>query len=83
MVVADTIPRYAQPMDVEPVGPFCGECAFYQELTVRMPADGNRHCVGACVYEVFAARDLDDLVAASVSWAEPDDEACGEYRDVL
>ena len=82
MVNPDSISRYAQPMDVEPTGPVCGDCAFYQEFTVRMPADGSRHCVGACVHEVFAAHDLDDLAAASVSWAEPDDEACGEYRDV-
>jgi len=80
MEMADSIPRYAQPMDVEPVGPFCGECAYYRELPVRMRADGRTHYFGACCYEV--AQGGDALVYSSLTYAEPEDEACGDFKEV-
>lgn len=73
MVVADTIPRYAQPMDVEPVGPFCGECAFYKEVTTR----GG--CVGLCLFEAFHAAP-DGPYVADVYARDADDEACRDWE---
>ena len=81
MQSGDHIPRYAQPMDVEPAGPTCGECAFYKEFEVRMPADGSVHLVGACVYEVFKALMFDEMLCTPVVWAEPDDDACRNFKE--
>lgn len=80
MVVADTIPRYAQPMDAEPVGPFCGGCATYKEMSRREKSDGRLHYVGGCVFEVFMAKTLDELATAELIARDPEDEACEDFR---
>ena len=73
MEMADSIPRYAQPMDVEPAGPTCGECAYYREVTTR---GGD---VGLCVFEVFHATPK-GLSAADVYVRDADDEACRDWE---
>ena len=80
MEMADTIPRYAQPMDVEPVGPTCGECATFKEMSRRERSDGKLHWHSACVYEIFMAKTLDELATAELIAIDPDDEACEDFR---
>lgn len=72
MEKADSIPRYKQPMDVEPVGPFCGECAYFKEVTTR---GGD---VGLCLFEAFHAPD--GPYVADVYARDADDEACKDWE---
>lgn len=80
MEMADSIPRYTQPMDTEPVGPFCGECAYFKEMSRRERSDGKLHWHSACVFEIFTAKTLDELATAEITYAEPEDEACEDFR---
>ena len=83
MVNPDTIPRYAQPMDIEPTGPTCGECAYYREVRKRQQANGMVHSIGLCVCDVYQAKDADELATAEVYEADPDEEACDDWERML
>ena len=83
MVNPETIPRYAQPMDTEPPGPTCGECAYWREMAMRNRANETVHWHWACVYEIFMAKTLDELATAEIIANEPQEEACRDFREAL
>ena len=82
MQSGDHIPRYSQPMDVEPEGPTCGGCVYYRDVHSKQESDGSTHWFGVCIYEVFHAEDFDELAKAEVNVVDPDLEACVDSRMV-
>lgn len=59
----------------------CGGCIYYRDVTHVHVANGMTHCVGACVFEVYHAGSWDELSAAELPEAIPNDDACEDYRE--
>ena len=64
----------------EPERERCGDCAYYKDVPRTQQASGLRHFSGACVYDVFKAKTLGDLSAASLIEVDPRDEPCSDFE---
>jgi hypothetical protein len=79
-VMADGIPRYAEPSWAElagDTGPCCGDCRCFKD--VCRCQNGLTEYVGACVFEVFEASTPDELADADVVHVSPTDPACEDF----
>lgn len=65
----------------EPEGPFCGDCAYYRDVTQMQGANKLIHCIGVCIFEVFQADTFKDLDKAELVEVDPADEPCRDYKE--
>ena len=70
MVNPDSIPRYEQPMD-PPEVERCGDCVYCKYV-------GD---ITACVYNIFHAVKLENLLTEDIVRVRPLDEACNKYKE--
>lgn len=65
----------------EPEGPTCGDCTYYREVTQVQGANGLRHCIGVCIFDVFQADTFKELDKADLVEVDPTDEPCRDYKE--
>lgn len=59
----------------------CGSCRYFRD--VRNAQNGLTEYVGVCVYEICMAVEEEERRAAKVACADPCDEACEDYEELL
>lgn len=70
MVNPDSIPHHEQHMD-QPEVDQCRKCIYYKCI-------GN---ITACVYNIFHAVKLENLLTEDLVRVRPFDEACNKYKE--
>ena len=80
MVNPDSIPRYEQhkyPPEVKR----CCYCVYCKELTLNSPELALVLFYTACVYNIFHAVKLENLLTEDIVRVRPLDEACNKYKE--
>lgn len=63
----------------EPESDTCSDCAYYREVYCHQRSNGITHFIGVCIFEVANA---DNLAEADLVEVDPEDEPCGDYKEV-
>ena len=67
-----------QPPD-EPERDTCSDCAYYREVYSHQGSNNLTHFIGVCIFEVANA---DNLAGADLVEVDPEDEPCGDFKEV-
>ena len=78
-----TISRYAPPTWEElnhlELRKTCADCVYCKEMAKKQ--NGLIEYFSCCTFEVFQAGTFDDLATADISYVEPDEEACVDFKE--
>ena len=71
-------PRLQPPQ--RPQGPTCSDCDYYFEVESIQQSNKFVHLVGACAFEVYHAKTIQELGDVELVGVDPTDEACRDFR---